>query len=284
MLYVINYNKCIPCGIAPGSLDIQGVGDIVIASLFTGFNFAFNEKFEMFSLIHIIFLLIILSMTILILYCKDRIKNKKTTLYLRNMIITLLLVSEVSKQIVGLLNGTWSVRWSLPLHLCGISSIVCIIMLINKSYVLFEIMYFWCLVGSPLALLFPDLNVSYRNVSFWAFMISHSMNIIAVVYMMALHKYRPSLGSVKKTFLFTNIYMVFIAGFNYIAGSNYYYFYLCRDPSPNFANPFKTITSWPVLLFLIEIATLILLAILYLPYYIKDYNREKKDLSLKEST
>ena len=53
-------------------------------------------------------------------------------------------------------------------------------------------MYFWGLIGSPLALILPDLNVSYVSIKFWAFMISHSMNIIAVVYMMIAYGYRPT--------------------------------------------------------------------------------------------
>jgi hypothetical integral membrane protein (TIGR02206 family) len=212
---------------------------------------------------------------LLILY-REKIKSTKAKSYLRYTIAILLFASEASKQITDLTNGGWTIKWSLPLHLCGITSVICIFMLITKSYRMFEVMYFWSLIGSPLAMILPDLNVSYTSITFWVFMISHSMNIIAIVYMMTIYKYRPNISSTVEGFLFTNIYMVFIAGFNYIAGSQYYYFYLCKDPSPGFVNPFKTVTSWPQIILLLEMVTIITILIAYLPYFFKDNNKKKE--------
>jgi hypothetical integral membrane protein (TIGR02206 family) len=241
-------------------------------------NIIVQQKFKAFSLPHILFLLATLSIIIMLVLYKEETKNTKAKLYLRYTIAVLLFGSEASKQIADLLKGGWNIQWSLPLHLCGITSIICIIMLITKSHGLFEVMYFWSLIGSTLAMILPDLNVSYTSITFWAFMISHSMNIIAVVYMMIAYKYRPTMNSMKKTFIYTNVYMICIAGFNYIVGSQYYYFYLCKDPSPGFVNPFKAVTSWLEIILLLEVLTIIMLFLSYLPYYVKDYNRKKEDL------
>lgn len=246
---------------------------------FTFVSIIDQQKFKAFSLPHILFLLATLTIIILLILYKDKIKKTRTGLYLRYTIAAFLLWAEASKQIADLLEGGWSVQWSLPLHLCGITSIICIIMLIRESYGLFEVMYFWSFIGSPFAMFLPDLNASYLSITFWAFMISHSMNIIAVVYMMIAYKYRPTMESMKKAFIFTNLYMISIAGFNYITGSQYYYFYLCKDPTPGFVNPFKTITSWPQIIFLLEIITIIMLLLYYVPYYVKDYKRKKESLS-----
>lgn len=244
-------------------------------------SLAIQQNFKTFSLPHVIFLLVTAAIAIMLVLYREEIKNTKAKLYLRYAIAVLLFGSEASKQIADWLNGGWNIQWSLPLHLCGITSIVCIIMLITKSHRLFEIMYFWGLIGSPLAMILPDLNVPYASIAFWAFMISHSMNIIAVVYMITAYKHRPTMNSMKKAFIFTNVYMICIAGFNYIAGSQYYYFYLCKDPASGFVNPFKTISSWPQIIFLLELLTIIMLSLSYLPYYIKDYNRKKEALRLQ---
>jgi hypothetical integral membrane protein (TIGR02206 family) len=181
---------------------------------------------------------------------------------------------------VALLRGTWDIRITLPLHLCGITSIACIVMLMTESYSIFEVVYFWGLIGSPLAMVFPDLSATYRDISFWQFMSSHSLNVISVIFMMTAYKYRPTIKSTKKTFFCTNIYMVFIACLNYLVGANYYYLYLWKDPVPQFHNPMKSINSWPMIIMALELFSLAVIFLFYLPYAISDTAKRRKSISV----
>jgi hypothetical integral membrane protein (TIGR02206 family) len=155
-------------------------------------------------------------------------------------------------------------------------------MLASQSYLLFEILYFWGLIGSPIAILLPGgLNVTYSSPVFWQFMISHSLNVISILFMIIAYRYRPTVKSIRKAFNATNIYMIFIALFNYLIGSNYYYFYLCKDPSPQFINPFKGIASWPLILLLLESVSISAILIFYFPYAVNDY--VKREHAVRDS-
>ena len=99
--------------------------------VFTGL--VLQQKFQAFSLPHILFLIATISIIAVLVLYKEELKNTKAKLCLRYTIAALLFGSEVSKQMVDLINGGWTIKWSLPLHLCGVTSIVCIIMLVTKS-------------------------------------------------------------------------------------------------------------------------------------------------------
>lgn len=233
-----------------------------------------GETFQLFSKIHINILISILLIIILMFVFKGLIYNSKHKKLVRYTLAISLFIVRASEQVLKFVDGTWDIKGDLPLHLCGITSILCIIMLISNNYNLFQVLYFWSLIGSPIALIIPgDLNYSYASPIFWQFIIAHSLNIFSIFYMIFAYKYRPVFKSMQKTFLFSNIYMVFIAIFNYIVGSNYYYFYLCNDPSPSILNPFRFVSSWPLILILLEAATFIAIILFYSPYSIMD-NRQ----------
>ena len=230
-----------------------------------------NEIFHPFSKIHINILLIIALIIICMIVCKDLIYKSKYKKTVRYLLASLLFLVRASEQLLNIFDGTWDIKNDLPLHLCGITSVLCIIMLILNNYTMFEFLYFWGLIGSPVALIIPgDLNYTYSSPVFWQFMLAHALNIISILYLMFAYKYRPVKKSIEKAFIITNIYMIFIAIFNYFVGSNYYYFYLCNDPSPKILNPFKFINSWPLMIASIELLTIIAIFLFYLPYLIKD--------------
>lgn len=235
-----------------------------------------HAGFKLFSFFHIAIILSLVIIIILMFAFKSIFRNSKVKNFLRYILAYLLLFVKASEQVLDFIKGRWTVKGSLPLHLCGITSIFCIVMLLTKKYSIFEIMYFWGLIGSPLAIIFPsDLNYSYNSIIFWQFMISHFLNIIIVVFMIIAYKFRPTLKSIYKTFIWTNIYMAFIACFNYTAGSNYYFLYLCKDPAPQFPNPFKTVNSWPIIILLLEAVTILMPLLFYIPYAVIDAASKK---------
>lgn len=242
-----------------------------------------NQEFDLFSLPHIIIIISLFLIVFLMVALRTSISNQRVIFILRYALAISIIVVEGSKQLLDLYRGTWNIKWSLPFHLCGITSILCIIMLLTQDSRLFDIIYFWALVGSPIAIIIPgNLNYTYANPSLWLFMASHFLNVMSAVFMMIAYKYRPFVKSIWKVFAQTNIYMVLIAGFNYIAGSDYYYFYLSRDPAPQITNPFKGINSWFAIILLLEAVTLLALFLYYSPFAIKDHIRDKKSNLLKE--
>lgn len=245
--------------------------------------FDMDQEFRLFSLPHIIIILSLFFIVFLMIALRTSISNQRVVLILRFTLAISIFLVEGLKQLLDLSKGTWSIKWSLPFHLCGITSILCIIMLLTQDSRLFDIIYYWALVGSPIAVIIPgDLNYTYADPRLWLFMASHFLNVIIAVFMMIAYKYRPFVKSIRKVFIETNIYMVLIAGFNYITGSDYYYFYLSRDPAPQLMNPFKGINSWFIIILLLEAVTLLALLLYYSPFAVKDHMKDKRSNLLKE--
>jgi hypothetical integral membrane protein (TIGR02206 family) len=240
-----------------------------------------SGTFQLFSKIHIIILAALAIIILCMFVLRDLIYTSNHKKMARYALAFVLLIIRASEQVVSVIDGTWDIKGDLPLHLCGITSILCIVMLIFNSYTLFQVLYFWGLIGSPLALIIPGgLNCTYNSLEFWQFIIAHSLNIISILYFIFAYKYRPVVKSIWKTFFITNIYMGFIAVINYIIGSNYYYFYLCNNPSPNITNPFKLISSWPLIIVLLEALTLFAIILFYLPYAITDRKKASRENSI----
>lgn len=242
-----------------------------------------NEKFELFSLPHMIIILSLFLIIFLMVALRTSISNQRVILILRYSLAISLIVVEVSKQLLDLSRGRWNIKWSFPFHLCGITSILCIIMLLTQNRRLFDIIFYWAIIGSPVAVIIPgDLNYTYADPGLWLFMASHFLNVISAVFMMIAYKYRPFVESIRKVFIQTNIYMILIACFNHLTGANYFYYYLTRDPIPQLTNPLKNITSKPVLILILETVTLLALVIYYSPYAIKDHMKNRKSSALEE--
>ncbi len=237
-------------------------------------------QFRIFSSLHITMLVTICVIALGIIIFRKHLRGKNG--FYRYLIAVTALVLEGLNLIWVVNSGKWDLKTTLPVELCELTLILSIVMLIWKSYHLFETLYFWGFIGSTLALIFPHLHATYRHFHFWAFMLSHSLNLIALLYMMSVEKYRPTARSIRLCFIVTNIYMALMGTLNYFSGSNYYYYYVFSRPAPNIPNPIMYTNSWFLRISLLEITTLFALLIGYLPFMVAGAikNRNSQSVSL----
>jgi uncharacterized membrane protein YwaF len=106
------------------------------------------------------------------------------------LIIVTIVVVELAWHAWNLVHDSWTIRYHLPLHLCSLSIIGSIYVLLTRHYRVYEIFFF---IG------------------------------IALVYVTAIEGLRPTWVSVWRTMLFANAYMAFVTIINYLIGSNYKY-------------------------------------------------------------
>ncbi|MFC1770472.1 TIGR02206 family membrane protein [Candidatus Margulisiibacteriota bacterium] len=236
-----------------------------------------NGNFELFSLSHILTLVFIVLFNIAIIIWLKKTKNQKVLHYFEYGWAALLIGQELASYIWLKSVDAWSIQTSLPLHLCGVGLILAAIMLINKNYFLFEITYFWGFAGSIQALLTPDLTpYPFPHFVYIQFFVCHAAIITAVLYMVFIKKYRPTLKSILKVAIVTNLYMIFIAGFNLITNANY--LYICHKPQG--ASLLDFFGPWPWYILGIEIFGFISCLIYYLPFAVINYR--KKEQAVKE--
>ena len=185
----------------------------------------------------------------------------------RYLIAGIMLANEFAWHAWNASHGVWTLREHLPLHLCGVGIWSTIFILLTRNYRLYEIVFFFGIVGATQAIITPAAG-DYGWPHFRAFQttISHSMLVIAMVYMTAIEGFRPTWWSLVKTMIFLNVYLFVTLAVNHLLGSNYGY--TLRKPET--ASLFDVMGPWPWYLVAAEFLALGLFALLYVPFAISD--------------
>ena len=157
--------------------------------------------------------------------------------------------------------GIWTIESSLPLHLCGLSSILSGIVLFWRKQWVYECLFFWGIPGAFHSLLTPEFTVGTSGFLFYEYYISHGGIILSAIYLTWVLGMKPRQGSWLKIFLYSQLLLPVIGFINYMINANY--MYLCTKPIAN--NPIL-IGEWPWYIISIELAGLLHFFIIYLPF------------------
>ena len=193
--------------------------------------------------------------------------RKSANIKLRNLIryglAGLLIINQLTRHIWLIYFDQWSIQWNLPLHLCSIFVWLSAYMLITKSYTIFEFAYFLGIGGASQALLTPDVGTySFQYFYLIQFFIAHGGVITASAYMAIVEGYYPTWASIRKVFIWTNIYLVIVTVINLVINSNYIYIL----HKPNVPTLLDYLGPWPWYILSAEGIALIMFLMLYLPF------------------
>lgn len=170
--------------------------------------------------------------------------------------------------------GQWSLQTMLPLHVCSLMIWLAGFMLIFRSRFLFDFEYFWGLGGAMQVLLTShgplEVLGAYR---YFQVFISHGLLITAVLFMLTVEGFRPSLISFRRAVLGMILFTLFIIPLNFALGSNY--MFLAYKPT-EFASLLDILPPYPFYIPIMEGLGLIVFLLLYLPYAYKDW-KEKQE-------
>ncbi|MDT8975217.1 TIGR02206 family membrane protein [Paenibacillus sp. chi10] len=222
------------------------------------------DTFKAFSSAHMgaLFLFIV---TVLLLYrWRHWFRQEKHNRYGRCILISLLVLSEVTLNIWYVATGIFRAADTLPFELCSISLYMCVLMLLFRSKKIFHIVYFTGIGGALQALLTPALDYPFPHFRFVQFFIAHIAIILAVLYMVWVENVRPTWKSIGYAMLFLNVLLVVVGGVNYITGGNY--MFLAHKPET--ASLMDVLGPYPWYLLSLEGVALGMFIVLYLPFLI----------------
>lgn len=111
----------------------------------------------------------------------------------------------------------------LPLDLCRMNALLSAVMLVRRSYSIFEVTYFWTFAGSVAALLTPDLRQGFPHPFYLLFFFSHALVVLTSLFAIFAWDFAPRLRSVGKALLATALYAAVILPLNYLLDANYLY-------------------------------------------------------------
>ncbi len=166
-----------------------------------------------------------------------------------------------SQAYLWLVSDFGDILHSLPLQLCDISQIMCIIALITKRQLAFE---FALLLGMPAAmqsLATPELTHGWSGFLVFDYFFSHSTQVLAPLVLVYYAKMRPGLNSWWKVFVTVNVILAVVFCIDYLLGANY--IYLMQKPGVD--NPLL-IGPWPWYILGVEIAGLLHIIIFYMMF------------------
>lgn len=241
------------------------------------FGVGSEVEFELFTIAHFTPIIVMFLLIYLIYRFKDDLRDTKIDYYLRYAMAFILIISEMAYywRLVGIPSLHPNPVDHLPIAVCGWVAIFGSYMLIGKSQTLFDLCYFWLFAGSIFALITPAVieyagPTRFRYYQFW---IEHIGGFIAIFYMIFVHKMRPTVKSMVKSYIGLALMAIFAYYVNQLLpGANY--LYMARpEAAPSILDILPP--NFVLRLFIMASVITILFVVSYLPWYFKD-KREKQ--------
>lgn len=180
----------------------------------------------------------------------------------------------IVEQCYELLVGTWSIRESLPLHLCDIAMPLTVVALMgaanrndrrpqpSRAY---ELAFYWGLGGTLQAIFTPDLQHTLPSPRFFTYFIGHGTIVISAAALTLGIGLRPRPWSALHVWLITNAAALPVLGVNYLLESNY--MFLCGAPPSSTVLTYLGEWPWPYL-FQLDLLALAIMSSCYGVYRI----------------
>jgi hypothetical integral membrane protein (TIGR02206 family) len=217
--------------------------------------------FRAFNYQHLITLGVIAAVCILLAWKARTDRSRK---WIGPLLGLLLLGYAVVLYVQQGLEHALGLSYSLPLELCNVVLIVCILALFRPMQLPAEIAYFWGFGGVLQATLTPDLSRGFPSLDFIYFFWSHGVTLMAIVFLISRPGFRPRRGSILRMMVALNIYALAVGVLDAVTGWNYGY--LCGKPAE--PSLLDLLGSWPWYLVWLEAVALVTFLILDLPWRI----------------
>jgi hypothetical integral membrane protein (TIGR02206 family) len=178
------------------------------------------------------------------------------------VIAVAVVLSEAGWWVINIVNGTWTVRWSLPLHICEAGCFLLAVALIWRSRFAFEMSYFWALGGTLPGLFTPDVPGHFPMPVYFQYYLEHGLLVLGAFYCVIALRMRPLPGAVRRVSVATALYATVIAFVDYFTGGNYL-FLRSLPPTRTFLD---YMGPWPWYILTLVALALVIFTLLYLPF------------------
>lgn len=238
------------------------------------FGVGSEVEFELFTFAHFV-PIIVASIIIYFIYkYKDELRNNiKLDNRLRYTIAFIMILSDMSYywRLVGMPVLQPNPVDHLPISVCGWAAILGSYLMVGKNQTLFDIIYFWIFTCSIFAMITPAVitycgPTRFRYYQFW---IEHLIIFIGIFYMIFVHRMRPNIKSLFKSYA-ALLFMAFIAyNVNQLIGPGANYLFMAKPEStPSILDILPSNFALRISIMLSAIT--LLYGVVYLPWYLKD--------------
>jgi hypothetical integral membrane protein (TIGR02206 family) len=230
-----------------------------------------GAPFELFGLPHLVAMGVVALVNVAII-CFGRRLSSRWRAGVRYVLVFTLVFVEGAWHAWNLATGQWTVQRLLPFHLCSALVWLSAVMLVTKSYRIYEFAYLLGIAGALQAIITPDAGqYGFPHFRFFQVFISHGSIVTGAVFMTAVEGYRPHLKSLLRVAVVGNLYMLLVAAINALIGSNY----LFIAHKPETASLLDVLPPWPWYILYIEGIGLVAMVLFYLPFAVRDWRARR---------
>ena len=230
------------------------------------------EAFQLFSSIHILTILVVVSTSISIpLFCKAAF-NMNINVNISYFIGFILIAHELIKPFYRYEFYNDPFIEILPIHMCHLAAFSMGLFFFTKKNIFFEIGYFWGMTGNVMAIFTPDLNFFF-DWRYFTYYFGHNMLLLSIIFSLICLKHDINLSSITRVSFITLTSLPFIFLLNALLGEGANYWYL--NTIPESTSILSILPTPPLHIIILIPIGVILMTIVYLPYkYIKvKYNK-----------
>ena len=160
----------------------------------------------------------------------------------------------------------------LPLHFCDFAVLVAIVALATKWRAACELLYFWGLSGTVIAMLMPDVDRGFPDTRCASFFALHGVVAISAAVVAFGIGVRPSQGANWRVFWFTNLYAAVIAVIDWTANENF--LYLRAKPSQ--PSILDVMGPWPWYILAADVLAWVIFRVLMIPFETRPSATERR--------
>lgn len=248
-------------------------------------------EFKNFSLAHFLPILVAAGVIYLIFRYRKNLREYKHEDKIRMALAFTLIITEMSYfwRLVGVPSLNANPYEHLPITICGWAIIFSSVLVTTKSQSLYDICYFWVFSGTIFALITPTVinftgPTRFRYYQFW---MEHLLGYVTIFYMTFVHKMRPNIKSIFKSYgmlailggvaIFANLLLDSYAPELYEHdAANYLFMAKSEAQSPLLEILPK---SYPVRVLTMALVVATLFCVSYLPWFFMDRSAKKKQLA-----
>jgi hypothetical integral membrane protein (TIGR02206 family) len=178
------------------------------------------------------------------------------------VIAVAVVASEAAWWLINIVEGTWTLQWSLPLHLCEAGCFVCAAALWWRARFAFEMSYFWGLGGTLPGLFSPSIPGHFPDPVFFQYYAQHGFLVLGAFYLVVALRMKPARRAVLRVSIATAAYAVVVGVVDYFTNGNYLFL---RDLPPT-RTFLDYMGPWPWYIVTLAIGAIVIFNLLYLPF------------------
>lgn len=154
----------------------------------------------------------------------------------------------------------------IPLNLCDWATVATFVALAWPGQKSFELAYFWALCGTLQAIITPDCIYDFPDAQFTLFFVYHGAIIASVLYLVFGRGMRPYPSSIPRVIGWTVLYAATAGAADAWLGTDYGFL----RAKPDHTTFLDVLAPWPWYLPELAVAALVLMAVFYAPFFIRD--------------